>query len=156
MPQGVDRNSQALVFQRALQGITVAEEFLLQVIHDLRRVSQLELSRYYHAGPSSSLILSLNELHFRKLVFGTGVCWEPTWLGDGAANWRQQLLVAEETDLSKIPKPRLGENGQLMGPPCRDYRPAFFAPGYCWCCRRRSEHVGEYLKAAEKLLLETN
>jgi len=155
MPHRIDGQSPALTFQRTLLSLSDEHKFLLQIIHDLRALTQLDLSRYFYAGASQKLHIRLRDLEMCGLISFLDEFWQPTWAGDGTANWRQQMLGAEGLELAAIPLPRAGENGQLLGPPCGEYRAAFFAPGYCWCCRPRFGHMDEYLKAAEQILKQT-
>lgn len=138
------------MFHLLLAKVSEDAGWVLQLVNDTRggRLAELEVelasANVLHAK------CHLQELEQLGLVVCVDKVWKTTWTGAGVSNWRTQLLFSENGQ--PVAEPREGENGQQPGPECSEFRPALFAPGYCWCCRSRKDHVGEVLKAAGRLL----
>lgn len=99
-----------------------------------------------------SLMEMLNDLESLGLVSDREGFWSCTWVGDGVANWSQQLAWGSALRWEEpLPEPNEDENGYMLGPPCQNYRPALFSPGYCWCCRPLADHLSEVVKAAQRI-----
>lgn len=105
----------------------------------LQRVYLVE----FNAVPSSLAPSDLEELERFSLVVQTGELWQCTPKGVGVLGWWRQLLCADLLSLSpaEIPCPREGENGFEPRAVCRDYRPALFRPGFCWCGHTFNAHL---------------
>jgi len=102
-------------------------------------------------------VVVVSERHLNQLLdldlieFVQGYGWKLTWQGSGVANWHKQLREGLARKLP-VPRPRPGENGGHLGPPCDDFRELLFSGIYCWCGRLRSEHPGEVIRTAQNLL----
>ena len=127
-------------FHRVLERV---DEKAVQVLQLAHRIGGLSLDDLVD-GESY-----LGELAALTLVAQLNGIWRTTWAGAGVANWRAQLALGWQ---ERVCEPGSGENGKALGPPSLLYRAALFAPGYCWCCRKREEHCSEILKAAQDLL----
>lgn len=146
------RQKHSNLFDFYLEGLAEEAAILLQLLHDLRGVTLIELEN----------LLSHSQIDFEQMCtyleeLGLVICnegtWVCSWTGAGVANWRQQLVWAAYRFPGQcIPAPKPGENGSELGPPCFDYRSTLFAPGYCWCCRSQMEHSSEVLRLAEQMI----
>lgn len=122
----------------------------LFLLHHFPRVPTSHLERAQPPRRRRAFVQRLHKLAALSLIRAEGEGWVLSWLGAGVVNWRLQEQAASSPE--EIREPRADENGSLPGPPCTEYRPALFAPGFCWCCRPRSEHSGELVRLAEDLI----
>ncbi|MBX3169857.1 MAG: hypothetical protein KF760_20805 [Candidatus Eremiobacteraeota bacterium] len=122
----------------------------LFLLYHFPRVPTAHLERAQPLRRRRAFLQRLHKLAELSLIRPDGEGWVLSWIGTGVVNWRLQEQVAASP--SDIPEPRADENGTHPGPPCSDYRPAFFSPGFCWCCRPQSEHPGELVRLAEGLI----
>ena len=137
-------------FDSMLRQLSDETGWILQVVHDLQRVALADIRPAILDAGIPDPEPSLQQLEALGLVVQKDGEWQCTWEGAGVTNWRTQLHFSDSGKL--VPEPREGENGHRPGPPCKDYRAALFAPGYCWCCRPLKEHSGEAVNAALRLL----
>lgn len=138
------------MFQLLLERVSEDAGWVLQFVHDTRGARLAELEAELASARVTGTRRHLQDLEDLGLVACVDDVWATTWAGAGVSNWRTQLLFAEADQ--PVAEPREGENGHQPGPECREYRPALFSPGYCWCCRSRRDHASEVVKAARRLL----
>lgn len=138
------------MFQLLLEKVSEDAGWVLQFVHDTRGARLEELESELVSAKVSGTRSHLQNLESLGLVVCIDEVWKTTWTGAGVSNWRTQLLFSEAGQ--PVAEPIEGENGHQPGPECREYRPALFAPGYCWCCRPRKDHASEVVKAARRLL----
>ena len=136
-------------FHELLGKVSEDAGWVLQVVHDTRALTKNELEEALADARIKDLDSCLRELVALDLVVPLHDQWKATWTGAGVSNWRTQLLFA---DGKPVAEPQAGENGTQPGPECSEYRPALFAPNYCWCCRPLNQHSSEVVKAAQRLL----
>lgn len=133
------------MFHHLLDKVGEEAGWVLQLVHEARGT---ELTDYLEAELARANIPGakrhLQKLKNLDLVECINSIWKTTWTGAGVSNWRTQLFFAEQGQ--PVPEPREGENGHQPGPGCNEFRPTFFAPGYCWCCRLRKDHASEAVK----------
>ena len=144
-----ERVHYANFFHGLLAQVSEDAGWVLQLVHDTRGLALDELEAALNHGNIKDLNSCLNELVDLGLVVQQQDQWKTTWSGAGVSNWRTQLHCADE---KPVTEPSAGENGTHLGPECTEYRPALFAPGYCWCCRALKHHTSEVVKAAQRLL----
>ena len=144
-----ERVDYANLFQRLLGQVSEDAGWVLQLVHDTRGLVREELEDALTSAKIKDLDSCLKELVDLGLVVQQQGQWKTTWSGAGVSNWRTQLQCA---DGQRVSEPQSGENGTQLGPECTAYRPALFAPGYCWCCRSLRNHDSEVVKAAHRLL----
>lgn len=138
-------------FALLLEKITEDSQRCLRSVCELPGSELPEISAEAKIGPVEPHLRHLQELGLvEHLPDNEG--WIPTWLGQGVRNWAVQLEMCQMYDQADVPEPTDQENGNQIGPPCNDYRPLQFAPGYCWCGRFRTDHAGEVAKKAEQFL----
>lgn len=149
----MNRQGHPNLFDFYLHGLGEEASILLQLLHDLRGATFPDLEfllRISRVDDFRQVCIGLEDL---GLLFCDHGVWTCTWIGAGVANWRQQLCwAAYQLPGGPIPAPRPGENGSELGPPCSEFRPTLFAPGYCWCCRAKLDHASEVLRVAERII----
>lgn len=138
------------MFHLLLERLSEDAGWVLQLVNDTRGLNLEVLQAELAAARIANVKACLNQLEEFGLVVGLNGYWQTTWTGAGVSNWRTQLLFSDNGQ--EVAEPREGENGHQPGPECGKFRAALFAPGFCWCCRSRKDHVGEVLKAAGRLL----
>ncbi|MCW5865677.1 MAG: hypothetical protein KIS61_00305 [Candidatus Eremiobacteraeota bacterium] len=138
------------MFQLLLSQLSEGDGWVLQMVHDTGGGRLAELRSKLSNARVFYVKQRLRELEDLGLVVCIDEVWKATWTGAGVSNWRTQLLCAEQG--KAVEEPREGENGELPGPECKEYRAALFAPGFCWCGRAQREHVGEAVRVSCKLL----
>lgn len=129
--------------------------WVLQLVHDTRGLVVTDMQAELTHAEIDNVDACLKELEELGLVSPVDGQWKTTWKGAGVTNWRTHLHCAEPGQ--PVAEPREGENGHQPGPDCNEFRPALFAPGYCWCCRIRDDHAVKYhsseaVKPAKRLL----
>lgn len=133
------------LFGDLLCKLTEDEARTLQVLNELGEASLTQLREILDRSGKPDVLYRLKPLE----VFGLALChqdfWEPSWMGAGVANWREQLVHCAGMPMSLIPQPIEGENGRDPGPPCHDFRELYFKADHCWCSRSRLEHSLETL-----------
>ena len=150
LPKLEKRVSYQNQFQGLLMQLNEDQGWVLQLVHDTRGARLAELEPELGNAKISGVENHLLQLREFGLVECANEIWKTTWVGAGVSNWRTQLLVAEEGQ--RVDEPRDTENGHQSGPECNEYRAALFAPGYCWCRRRRHQHASEVVNAPVRLL----
>ncbi|MCW5865761.1 MAG: hypothetical protein KIS61_00730 [Candidatus Eremiobacteraeota bacterium] len=127
---------------------------LLTLYHQLDRdaLECLELTWRFQGQ-----VMSVSEFHLNRLLqmellqFRYSQGWQLNWWGLAVLNWHRQLREAKNRKTLPA-KPRGGENGFHLGPPCEKFRVLLFSGVYCWCGRLRSDHLDQASETAAQLL----